>query len=270
MPNVERGRLHPVVVPAGLCRDDLAVDQQVDARLALMRPAADQEADVAPLDRERSAGERADRRVLLADIAARRRGVAVGHLLALAADVALVVGDVLDLDRAVAERRRPRPSSSRRLASRSPRRRSPGASFGSGRRRGSAEHSIAVSLSSRTTRLIQPAGDLRPRLVADRVLDVPEQLEFESAASLRFVTVYCITVAGSDESSTLSGMNGEKASSVTSTGRPSVAIRDATDRIAAIEGHAGKAGRIERAGLAAATDGESRVRTGTVNGAGWT
>ncbi len=52
--------LQPLVVLAGGGADDLAVHQQVDARLARLVAAADQEADVAALDREVRRRERAD------------------------------------------------------------------------------------------------------------------------------------------------------------------------------------------------------------------
>jgi hypothetical protein len=70
--DVERGRLHPVGVAAGRREDDFVVHPQVQAGLALVGPAADQEVDEVPLDPEGLARERA------------RVGVAPGYVLALA------------------------------------------------------------------------------------------------------------------------------------------------------------------------------------------
>ncbi len=103
--DVEGGAEHAVVVAAGDRCDDLVVDQQIDARPIRMGSAADEELDEMSLDREGATRQRADLAVLFAHIVSGCRGMAVDDTLALAADVALVVGDVLPEDRASSESR---------------------------------------------------------------------------------------------------------------------------------------------------------------------
>ena len=89
--NAKGSRPHAVVVVTGGRANGLAVDQQIDARLAWVIASADPEAEKLALDGERPAGELAGLVVFLADVAAGGRGVGVDHAEARSAHVALVL-----------------------------------------------------------------------------------------------------------------------------------------------------------------------------------
>ncbi len=94
-PNVEVAKRHPVAVASSGRANDLAVHEQVEARLPRVIAAADPELNEVAVDREDLTGERAGRVVALTRVRARSAGVRVGHAFRVAADVALVRRDPL-------------------------------------------------------------------------------------------------------------------------------------------------------------------------------
>ena len=113
---------------------------------------------------------------------------------------------------------------------------------------GSALHSRKVSCALRTTRLRR-----EPLWTGALCRHTAFSSQPASSASILacplFLTVNCITVAGSEESSVFSGTKGENASSDTLSRALRIAVLDAADRVLAAERDLAPAGAVQRADL---------------------
>ena len=132
------------------------------------------------------------------------------------------------------------------LAPRNPRRRCRAAAGGAPGGAASALHS-RNSRSSVAHQAIAPQAVLR--LAEWRQIAFSSQPASSASTSAEplFLTVNCSTVAGSEESSVFSGMNGEKASRDTSSGEGGIFVFDIADRVFAGEGDVAPAGPVQRA-----------------------